>query len=373
VTTFGVGLVLDGIVVLLLVGLALRLLTTRDLFEAIVLFIAYGLTLALAWVRLGAPDLALAEAALGAGVTGALFLNAYHRLAKGVEGGEEARPGDPFVFDDGEGDAGPWVRSLLGMGVAAVAGGVGWAVLDGVDRYPLLPELVAQALPDTGVSNPVTGVLLSFRAYDTLLEIAVLVAAMVAVWSLDRGGQGFGRDPEDVEVQPVLHGLTRIVVPLAGVVAVYLTWIGSYGPGGAFQAGALLAGAGVLLTAAGILRPPTAAAPATRAAVAIGLFWMIFVGAAVMPWTGTFLAYPAGWSYPLIVAIEAVLTLSIAVVLVELFVDVTAIPDADPHLARVDPTGDPLGRLLDPVAEPLPDPEAGIGAGTETGTEAEPR
>ena len=76
---------LDGTLVLLLLGLAVRLLTTRDLFEAIVLFIAYGLTMALAWVRIGAPDLALAEAALGAGVTGALLVNAYRRLAIRVD------------------------------------------------------------------------------------------------------------------------------------------------------------------------------------------------------------------------------------------------------------------------------------------------
>jgi len=74
--------ILDGVVILLLLGLAGRLLTTRDLFEATVLFVAFGLTMALAWVRVGAADLALAEAALGAGVTGALFLNSYKRLAR---------------------------------------------------------------------------------------------------------------------------------------------------------------------------------------------------------------------------------------------------------------------------------------------------
>jgi energy-converting hydrogenase B subunit D len=76
---------LDAVIALLLVGLAARLLLTRNLFEAIVLFIAYGLTLSLAWIRLGAPDIALAEAALGAGVTGALFLNTFHRLAERFE------------------------------------------------------------------------------------------------------------------------------------------------------------------------------------------------------------------------------------------------------------------------------------------------
>jgi energy-converting hydrogenase B subunit D len=78
--------VLDGAVAVLVVGLAARILLTRDLFEAVVMFVAYGLVLALAWLRVGAPDLALAEAALGAGVTGALFLNAWRRLSRRATG-----------------------------------------------------------------------------------------------------------------------------------------------------------------------------------------------------------------------------------------------------------------------------------------------
>ncbi|GEM_PF-470716 len=98
---------LDSVLVILLLGLAIRLLTTRDLFEATVLFVAYGLTLALAWVRVGAPDLALAEAALGAGVTGALFLNAYKRLARRVGWGEGAPEAGAALGGDvpGRGDA----------------------------------------------------------------------------------------------------------------------------------------------------------------------------------------------------------------------------------------------------------------------------
>jgi energy-converting hydrogenase B subunit D len=80
--------VVDLTIALLLAALAARLLHTRRLFEATVLFIAFGLVLALAWVRLEAPDLALAEAALGAGVTGALLVNALRRLLR--KGGEEA-------------------------------------------------------------------------------------------------------------------------------------------------------------------------------------------------------------------------------------------------------------------------------------------
>ena len=65
---------------LVLLWLAWRLLTSTELFKAVVLFIAFGLLMALAWVRLQAVDIALAEAAIGAGITGALFLSALNRM-----------------------------------------------------------------------------------------------------------------------------------------------------------------------------------------------------------------------------------------------------------------------------------------------------
>jgi len=70
----------DGVLALTLLWLAWRALRSPDLFTAIVLFIAFGLVMALAWVRLQAPDIALAEAAIGAGLTGALLLAALARL-----------------------------------------------------------------------------------------------------------------------------------------------------------------------------------------------------------------------------------------------------------------------------------------------------
>jgi energy-converting hydrogenase B subunit D len=51
-----------------------------DLFRSVVLFIVFGLLLALVWVRLQAPDVALAEAAIGAGITGALLLDTLGRI-----------------------------------------------------------------------------------------------------------------------------------------------------------------------------------------------------------------------------------------------------------------------------------------------------
>lgn len=73
---------IDALLTATLLWLAWRLLATPDLFKAIVLFVAFGLLLALIWVRLGALDVALAEAAIGAGLAGALFLSVLSRIGE---------------------------------------------------------------------------------------------------------------------------------------------------------------------------------------------------------------------------------------------------------------------------------------------------
>lgn len=71
---------LDALLAAALVWVAWRALNVPDLFRAVVLFIAFGLLMTLTWVRLNAPDLALAEAAIGAGLTGALLIDAVGHL-----------------------------------------------------------------------------------------------------------------------------------------------------------------------------------------------------------------------------------------------------------------------------------------------------
>lgn len=74
------GFLFDISLIATLVWLAIRSLAEEKLFKSVVLFIAFGLLTALAWVRLAAPDIALAEAAIGAGITGALLLDAVGHL-----------------------------------------------------------------------------------------------------------------------------------------------------------------------------------------------------------------------------------------------------------------------------------------------------
>src|SRR5690554_4547022 len=85
---------LDIMLALALIITAAAALLSRDLFRAVVVFIAFGLLMAVVWVRLHAADIALAEAAIGAGLTGVLLLDAARHLGSRGMGtdGQEDRP-----------------------------------------------------------------------------------------------------------------------------------------------------------------------------------------------------------------------------------------------------------------------------------------
>ncbi len=77
-----------------LVGLATAALISREPRRAVILFIAFGLLLALVWARLRAPDVALAEAAIGAGLAGALMLSAARRASGARPSKDKPNPGE---------------------------------------------------------------------------------------------------------------------------------------------------------------------------------------------------------------------------------------------------------------------------------------
>jgi multisubunit Na+/H+ antiporter MnhB subunit len=177
------------------------------------------------------------------------------------------------------------------------------------------PPADATPVPSAGkLANPVTAVLLDIRGYDTLLETAVLVEALMGVWIL-------GRTPALApgHAPAVLAGLARLVIPLMVVVAGAVLWNGAAGTGGAFQAAAILAAAGILARLAGFPLTPLHA-PRRRAALAAsGTGVFLAVGLAVMAPGRAFLDYPAAWQGGLVLLIEGVATVSLAAVLVVLF------------------------------------------------------
>jgi len=202
--------------------------------------------------------------------------------------------------------------------------GLSLALLTAVLTMPSTPshlvDLTQANLKASGVSHPVTAVLLNYRSYDTLLEIAVLLLALLGVWAV------FYASPAEPEFRfapdsPLLITLLRFVLPLIVLMGGYVLWAGAHQPGGAFQAGALLAGLGVLLRLTNQLAPAPFATQELRVFLGIGLAIFVSVALVVIPVTGTLLQYPPEWAKSLIILIEGTLTVSIAVTLFMLFIN----------------------------------------------------
>jgi len=138
-------------------------------------------------------------------------------------------------------------------------------------------------------------------------------AAVLGVLALGPARSGYAASG------PVFSGLTRWLVPMLILVSSYLLWAGAHAPGGAFQAGALLAAAGVLLRLAG---HPTGGLPqgtALRGPVVAGAAAFLTVGLTLMLAGRPLLGYPVVWAGGLILAIETAATLGIAVALLTAF------------------------------------------------------
>lgn len=299
-------LVLDGLLCLLLVAVAWSAVAIRDLFAAIMFLIVYGLFVAVAWVRLDAVDVALAEAAIGAGLTGVLLVRASARLrSRGGGAAQAATPVRPS-----------WRRIGPALPCLAVSASLAWLVLalpGGVEG--LRPHVEAN-LTASGVSNPVTAVLLDFRGYDTLLETVVLFAALLGVWSLtpDPLWGGVPGLREHARAEGVLASFGRLLAPIGLMVGIHLFWAGADAPGGAFQAGTVIAAVWMLAIMAGLADAPAVASFRLRLALAIGPIVFLAVACSGVV-AGTFLAYPPDHAKLLILAIEAGLTLSLAAML----------------------------------------------------------
>jgi multisubunit Na+/H+ antiporter MnhB subunit len=165
------------------------------------------------------------------------------------------------------------------------------------------------------VTNPVTAVLLNYRAYDTLLELAVLLLAIAGVWALRRGDWPAG----DLHGRPLVISLLRIALPLLTLTAGYLLWIGAFAPGGAFQGGAMLGAAALLALLSGRAVCARRHTGALRAGLVLGV--LVFAGAAggAAALTGEILRYPPGDADVWILGIEAAAIVSIGLTLGALY------------------------------------------------------
>jgi multisubunit Na+/H+ antiporter MnhB subunit len=295
-------LVFDVGTIFLLVIIGGWAMVARDTVVAVIIFVVYGLLMAVAWVRLSAVDVALTEAAIGSGITGMLLLSAAARLRH-----TEAAAVHPSVP----------IRLLAGALCAVISAGLAVVVLLPTVVAPTLAPLAMASLADTGLGNPVAGVLFAYRALDTLLEKVVLLLALLGVWSLapDRLWGGVPALDSYVPPSDILVFFAQVLPPIGIVFGIYMTWTGASYPGGAFQGGTVLAVMWLLVMMAGVVRAPAINCIRLRWLLVAGPLLFLAVGLAGFVLADAFLAYPEGYAKPLIVVVEFALALSIGVTL----------------------------------------------------------
>jgi multisubunit Na+/H+ antiporter MnhB subunit len=288
----------------LVVALATWAVLAREAFAAVVGFMAYGLLLTLVWVQLYGVDVALTEAAIGGGLTGALLIGAASRL-RGTEAA--ARAEGPQAF----------TRVVAAAGAAAVTATLALCVLTLPEPAPTLAPQTAANIAVTGVGNPITAVLLAFRAMDTLLEAIVLVFALVGVWSLgpDDAWGGHPGPRHRADPNGILAYLARVLPPIGIIVGLYVFWVGADHPGGKFQGATIVAAMWLLVIMAGLADAPPIGRTWVRIGLVAGPLVFIAIGLVGAAAAGAFLAYPDGLAKPLIVVIELALMPTLALIL----------------------------------------------------------
>jgi multisubunit Na+/H+ antiporter MnhB subunit len=295
--------ILDLGLALLTLAVTAWTIAARETFAAVVRYVVAGLLLSLVWVRLYAPDVAMTESTIGAGVTGVLLIGAANRLGRG-----DARPDETVSLT---------FKLVAAALCLAVTAALATAVLMLPDPVPsLAPDAMANLAP-TGMGNPVTAALMAFRGFDTMLETVVLTLAAVGVWSLAPNGF-WGGAPEPVRAarpEGALVFLAQILAPIGLVVGVHLLWVSKDEPGGAFQGGAVMAAMWLLAVMARLAEPPEVRARWLRYALAAGPAVFLLAGLSGLPLAGVFFGYPEGFATPVILTIEVFKLFAVAVTL----------------------------------------------------------
>ncbi len=228
----------------LMVITALAIVQTRHLFVAVILAGIFSLLMAANFFLLDAADVALTETAIGVGISTVLFLGALALI--------------------GEHESGRTTNRLLALSVVVVTTLILiYATFDkprfGDAQAPVQQHLTPWYLERTpeviDIPNVVTAVLASFRGYDTLGEVFVVFTAGIGVLFLFSARPGrIAGSPRGKHAEPgqgLRHYLIprvvgQLLIPFILLFGLYVQFHGEYGPGGGFQAGALVAAAFIL-------------------------------------------------------------------------------------------------------------------------------
>ena len=221
----------------LIVITAVSIVRTPNLFVAVMLMGIFSLLMSANFFVLDAADVALTEAAVGAGISTVLFLSALALTAHREHPIKQGR----------------WLPLAV---VAATTLALIYATFDqpmlGDPQAPVHQYVAPWYLENTPIlmdfPNVVTAVLSSFRGYDTLGEVLVVFTAAIGV-KLLLGPISLSSSvakTSGLRQHLIPRVVGRLLVPFIALFGLYVQFHGEYGPGGGFQAGAIVAAAFIL-------------------------------------------------------------------------------------------------------------------------------
>ncbi len=221
--------------ILLLVATASMVAVHRNRFRALVVMGVIGLTISVGFVYLSAPDLALTQISVET-VTIMFLLLALHYMPKSspIESGAVRRVRD---------------------GVIAIAAGCGVGALAYAfmlrDTATIADYHLANSYEGGGGTNVVNVILVDFRGYDTYGEIIVLGIAGLIIFALMEAllsgpaarklrNTDYSKDRSRDRHPLMMVVATRVMMPIAVVVGIYIFLRGHNQPGGGFVAGLVI-------------------------------------------------------------------------------------------------------------------------------------
>ncbi|QBY04076.1 DUF4040 domain-containing protein [Thalassotalea sp. HSM 43] len=216
---------------------ALRIIFLKDLFAVVMLFGIFSFLSALIFINLDAVDVAFTEAAVGAGISTVLMIGTLT-----LTGRKEKENSHSSILP---------LLVVCVTGAALIYGTLdmpAFGDLDNPIHQHVAPRYIEESPKEVGLPNMVTSVLASYRGFDTLGEVVVVFAALIAVLSLLGVRRENKKDAAEsgLTSHHVLHVVAKMIIPLIILFALYVQFHGDFGPGGGFQAGVIAAAALIL-------------------------------------------------------------------------------------------------------------------------------
>ncbi|HWJ60331.1 MAG TPA: hydrogen gas-evolving membrane-bound hydrogenase subunit E [Acidimicrobiales bacterium] len=242
----------------LVTAFAVAVATARRRFVAVLLLGGVGYGLALVFFLAGAADLALTQV-----LVETLMIVVFLLVLRWF----------PDLHRPAPASVPRWIRSAIATGVGASAAAFAAIAATARSDRPVTDEMAARAVDEAGGRNLVNVIIVDFRGFDTLGEIAVLGIAAIGVANLVRTHAVPRRDidtPRDRSV--IMATVVRGLFPFLMVTSIWLTVRGHNALGGGF-AGGLVAAAAFLLRFLADGEPPLRRVPRAGgvALVAVGL------------------------------------------------------------------------------------------------------